>query len=68
MSDSTNPSNPLNFITSETDMMKSLLEDDILSGIIPFTNNKTFVEGFFNFRRATDTKVPKKERNTTTFK
>lgn len=58
ISDKTNPSNPLDFNTSETEMIKSLLEIDTLSGKIVFTDNNTIVEGFFFFKRATAAKVP----------
>lgn len=40
-------------------MIKSLLEDDILSSEISFTSKITFIEGFFFFRRETEAKVPK---------
>lgn len=58
MSDRTNPSNPLVFNTSETEMMKSLLEVNTLSAKISFTSNNTFVEGLFFFNCETEVKVP----------
>lgn len=58
MSDRTNPSNPLVFNTSETEMMKSLLEVNTLSDEISFTSNNTFIEGFFFFNCETEAKVP----------
>jgi len=58
-SDKTSPSNPLIFKTSETEMIKSLFENDTLSGKISLTNNNIFVEGFFFFIRAMEANVPK---------
>lgn len=40
-------------------MIKSLLEDDILSSEISFTCKITLIKGFFFFRSETEAKVPK---------
>lgn len=63
-SDKTNPSNPLVFNTSETEMIKSLLECDMLSDEIASTSNNTFVGTLLFFNRAIDAKVAEKKKMT----
>jgi len=40
-------------------MIKSLFENDTLSGNISFISNNIFVKGFFFFKRAIEANVPR---------
>jgi len=44
-------------------MIKSLFENDTLSGKMSLINNNIFVEGFFFFKRAIEANVPKNQYN-----